>query len=65
MIISDEGVEIANLPTILLADPPSLNRELCEIPEDTSKVIVEHPPIKESLLKVLSSPKQRDRKSVV
>ena len=31
MIISDEGVEIANLPTILLADPPSLNRELCEI----------------------------------
>ena len=56
MIISDEGVEIANLPTILLADPPSLNRELCEIPEDTSKVIVEHPPIKESLLKVLSSP---------
>lgn len=56
MIISDEGTEIANLPTILLADPPSLNRELAEIPEDESKVIVEHPPIKESLLKLLSSP---------
>ncbi|WP_407381939.1 phosphoribosylformylglycinamidine synthase subunit PurL [Methanobrevibacter sp.] len=56
MIISDEGDEIANLPTILLADPPSLNRPLEEIPEDLEPVVVEHPPIKESLLKLLSSP---------
>ena len=56
MIISDEGKEIANLPTILLADPPSLNRPLKEIPEDSEKIEVTHPPIKESLLGVLSSP---------
>ena len=56
MIVSDEGKEIANLPTILLADPPSLNRPLKEIPEDLEKIEVTHPPIKESLLGVLSSP---------
>ena len=56
MIISDEGEEIANLPTILLADPPSINRELKEVPEDNEEVVVEHPPIKESLPKLLSSP---------
>ena len=56
MIISDEGDEIANLPTILLADPPSLNRPLTEIPDDTDEVIVEHPPIKDSLLELLASP---------
>lgn len=56
MVISDEGDEIANLPTILLADPPSLNRPLEEIPEDLEPVEVNHPPIKESLLKLLSSP---------
>ena len=28
MIISDDGEEIANLPTILLADPPSIDRPL-------------------------------------
>ena len=56
MIISDNGKEIADLPTILLADPPSLERPLKEIPEDTSKVEVEHPPVRESLIKMLSSP---------
>ena len=56
MIISDDGEEIANLPTILLADPPSIDRPLEEIPEDLEKVEVTHPPIKESLLKLLSSP---------
>lgn len=35
MIISDEGEELANLPTILLADPPSIDRPIKEIPEDT------------------------------
>lgn len=56
MTIIDGDEEIANLPTILLADPPSLNREIEEIPENTEKIEVEHIPIKESLLKVLSSP---------
>ena len=56
MIISDEGEEIANLPTILLADPPSIDRPLKEIPEDLEPVEVTHPPVKESLLKLLSSP---------
>ena len=56
MIISDEGDEIANLPTILLADPPSLNRPLAEIPEDMEEIVVKDPPIHESLLKLLSSP---------
>ena len=53
MIISDEGEEIANLPTILLADPPSIDRPLEEIPEDLEPVEVTHPPIKESFLKLL------------
>lgn len=56
MVISDDGDEIADLPTILLADPPSLNRPLEEIPEDLEPVEVVHPPVKESLLKLLSSP---------
>ena len=56
MIISDNGEEIANLPTILLADPPSIDRPLKEIPEDLEPVVVNHPPVKESLLKLLSSP---------
>ena len=38
MIISDEGEELANLPTILLADPPSIDRPIAEIPEDTQKI---------------------------
>ena len=39
-----------------MADPPSLNRELKEIAEDTSKVEVDHPPVRQSLLELLSSP---------
>lgn len=56
MVIVKDGNEICNLPTILLADPPSIDRPLKEIPEDLSEVKVNHPPIKESLLKLLSSP---------
>lgn len=56
MVIIDEGQELANLPTILLADPPSLNRELKEVSENTEKIELEHGDIEESLLKVLSSP---------
>jgi phosphoribosylformylglycinamidine synthase len=56
MIISDEGEELANLPTILLADPPSIDRPLAEIPEDTQKIELKEPGVYESLPKLLSSP---------
>lgn len=64
MVVIDDCEKIANLPTILLADPPSLNRELKEIKEDDSKVNVVHPDIKESLLKLLSSPNIASKKWV-
>ena len=56
MIISDDGEEIANLPTILLADPPSIERPVKEIPEDTEKIELKEPGVYESLPKLLSSP---------
>lgn len=56
MVIIDEGEELANLPTVLLADPPSLNRPLEEVPENSDKIEVEHKDIAESLLEILSSP---------
>lgn len=56
MVIIDEGEELANLPTVLLADPPSLNRPLEEVPENNEKIEIEHVDLEESLLKVLSSP---------
>lgn len=64
MTIIDEGEELANLPTILLADPPSINRELKEVPEDENKVIVNHPDLKEAIIKVLSSPNIASKKWV-
>lgn len=56
MVIIDDGEELANLPTVLLADPPSLNRPLEEVPENNEKIEIEHVDLEESLLKVLSSP---------
>lgn len=56
MVIIDDGKELANLPTVLLADPPSLNRPLEEVPENNEKIEIEHVDFEESLLKVLSSP---------
>ena len=56
MVIIDEGEELANLPTILLADPPSLNRDIEEIPENMDKIEVDHIDLEESLIKILSSP---------
>lgn len=56
MVIIDDGKELANLPTVLLADPPSLNRPLEEVPENNEKIEIEHVDLDESLLKVLSSP---------
>ena len=56
MVIIDDGEELANLPTVLLADPPSLNRPLEEVPENNEKIEIEHVDLEKSLLKVLSSP---------
>ena len=56
MIVSDEGEEIANLPTILLADPPSIDRPIVEIPEDTQKIELKEPGVYKSLPMLLSSP---------
>ncbi len=56
MVIIDEGEELANLPTILLADPPSIDRDLEEIEENTDKIEVDHVDLEESLIKILSSP---------
>ena len=56
MIISDDSEEIANLPTILLADPPSIDRPICEVPEDTEKYELKEPGVYKSLPKLLSSP---------
>ena len=56
MIISDNGSEIANLPTILLADPPSIKRPIKEIPQDMIKPDFEDENPYESILKLLSSP---------
>ncbi len=56
MVISDEGEEIANLPTILLADPPSIDRPIKEVPEDTEKIELKEPRLHDSLPKLLSSP---------
>ena len=64
MVIIDEGEELANLPTILLADPPSIDRELKEIPEDENKVSVKHPDLKEAIVEVLSSPNIASKKWV-
>lgn len=55
MIISDEGDEIADLPTVLLADPPSIERPIAEIPEDVEKIELKDPGLHKSLPKLLSS----------
>ncbi|WP_409200204.1 phosphoribosylformylglycinamidine synthase subunit PurL [Methanobrevibacter sp. DSM 116169] len=64
MIIEDNGKLIADLPTILLADPPSLNREITPIEPQKALTKVEDPDIKESLLKLISSPNLASKKWV-
>ncbi len=61
MIILDDKLdkdnqEIANLPTLLLADPPSIDRELKEPIKDETLINVEDPSLSKSLIKILSSP---------
>ena len=54
---ADEELQtLCDVPTILLADPPSLNREMREPVKPSDLVEVVDGPIDESLIKVLSSP---------
>ena len=54
---ADEELQtLCDVPTILLADPPSLNREMREPAKPADLVEVVDGPIDESLIKVLSSP---------
>lgn len=55
---------IANMPAVLLADPPSLNREIRAPVIKEKHVEVKNPPINESLLKILSSPNIATKKWV-
>ena len=61
MVVKDFDAEeelqtLCDVPTILLADPPSLNREMREPVKPSDLVEVVDGPIDESLIKVLSSP---------
>ena len=61
MVVKDFDAEVelqtlCDVPTILLADPPSLDREMREPVKPTDLVEVVDGPIDESLIKVLSSP---------
>jgi len=55
---------IASMPAVLLADPPSLNREVRPPKKDENYVKVEDPAIDESILKILSSPNIATKKWV-
>ena len=62
---ADEELQtLCDLPTILLADPPSLNREMREPAKDENLVEVVDGPIDESLIKILSSPNIASKKWV-
>ena len=61
MVVKDFDAEeelqtLCDVPTILLADPPSLDREMREPVKPTDLVEVVDGPIDESLIKILSSP---------
>lgn len=61
MVVKDFDAEeelqtLCDVPTILLADPPSLDREMREPAKPTDLVEVVDGPIDKSLIKVLSSP---------
>lgn len=55
---------IASMPAVLLADPPSLNREIRPPESRKNYVKVEDPAIDESILKILSSPNIATKKWV-
>jgi len=58
------GKPIASMPTVLLADPPSLNRETRKPKKDEKYIEVEDPSIDESIIKILSSPNIASKKWV-
>jgi len=58
------GKPIASMPTVLLADPPSLNRETREVKRDEKYIDVVDPAISESIIKILSSPNIASKKWV-
>jgi phosphoribosylformylglycinamidine synthase subunit PurL len=60
MVVIQEGEVLADVPANLLAEPPLVEREACEvetckIPQDYDYVKVEDGPVEESLLKLLRS----------
>lgn len=55
MVIEQAGEMIADIPTTLLADPPSMDREMYPPSVDEEIVEVKHPSVDEALLGVLSS----------
>ncbi|AAB85851.1 MULTISPECIES: phosphoribosylformylglycinamidine synthase subunit PurL [Methanothermobacter] len=56
MIVESEGEVIADLPAKLLADPPVVEREARKPQLPEGQVEVKHPPLKDTLLKLISSP---------
>lgn len=58
------GKPIASMPAVLLADPPSLNREIRAPKRDENYIKVEDPAIDKSILKILSSPNIATKKWV-
>ena len=62
--VNGDNKIIASMPAVLLADPPSLNREIRAPKKDEEYVAVENPPIDQSILKILSSPNIATKKWV-
>ena len=63
MVILDKNENVlSDLPTILLADPPSIDRELKPMDLKDEVINVNDPSIKESLLQLLSSPNLASKK---
>jgi phosphoribosylformylglycinamidine synthase subunit PurL len=61
MVVIGKGEVLADVPAELLADPPLVEREACEVEacktqQDCEYVEVEESPVEESLLKLLRSP---------
>jgi len=56
MKVIKNGEIIADLPAKLLADPPVIIREAKKPSYPRKEVKIEHPPMREALIKVLSSP---------
>lgn len=62
--VNGDNKIIASMPAVLLADPPSLNREIRAPKKDDNYVAVENSPIDQSILKILSSPNIATKKWV-